>query len=106
VDLGLQGHLVLHRRRLTGPYIHGRPGGRFIYLSGGTLDEGHELKMFRRAKLQLDAVPPAILENAVERGLLVARLGLTDVKGNPLCAAVRPPVIDWAAAPRISRRHG
>jgi hypothetical protein len=55
--------------------------------------------MFRRAKLQLDAVPPAILETAVERGPLLARLGLTDVKGNPLCAAARPPLIDWSAAP-------
>ncbi len=82
---------------VTGPYIQGRPGGRFIYLSWGTLDEAHAFEMFRRAKLQLDAVPPAILENAVERGLLVGRLGLTDPKGNPLCAAVRPPVIDWSA---------
>lgn len=83
---------------LTGPYIQGRPGGRFIYLSWGTLDEAHDFRMFRRAKLQLDAVPPAILENAVECGLLVGRLGLTDTKGNPLCAAVRPPVIGWSAA--------
>jgi hypothetical protein len=26
---------------------------------------------------------------------------LTDTKGNPLCAAVRPPVIGWSAA-RVS----
>lgn len=84
---------------LTGPYIQGRPGGRFIYLSWGNVDEAQDIKMFRRAKLQLDAVPPAILKSAVEGGLLVARLGLTDVKGNPLCAAVRPPLIDWSAAP-------
>jgi hypothetical protein len=58
--------------------------------------------MFRRAKLQLDAVPSAILGNAVERGLLVGRLGLTDTKGDPLCAAVRPPMIDWSAAPGMS----
>jgi Family of unknown function (DUF5990) len=45
---------------LTDPYIQGRPGGRFIYLSWGTLDEAHDFRMFRRAKLQLDAVPPAI----------------------------------------------
>jgi hypothetical protein len=87
---------------LTGPYIQGRPGGRFIYLSWGTLEEAHDFKMFRRAKLQLDAVPPVILESAVERGLLVARLGLTDITGNPLCAAVRPPLIDWSVAPRMS----
>jgi hypothetical protein len=33
----------------------------------------------------------------VDLGLLVGRLGLTDRKGNPLCAAVRPPVIEWSA---------
>jgi hypothetical protein len=87
---------------LTGPYIQGRPGGRFIYFSWGTLDEPHDFKMFRRAKLQLDAVPPATLDNAVEHGLLVARLGLTDTKANPLCAAVQPPVIDCSAEPGIS----
>ena len=87
---------------LTGPYIQGRPGGRFIYLSWGTVDEAHDFMMFRRAKLQLAAIPPAVLENAVERGLLVGRLGLADTKGSPLCAAVRPPVIDWSAAPSMS----
>jgi hypothetical protein len=30
-------------------------------------------------------------------GLLIGRLGLTGAKGNPLCAAVRPPVIQWSA---------
>ncbi len=84
---------------LTGPYIQGRPSGRFIYLAWGTLDDAHDFEMFRRAKLQLDAVSPAVLDRAVELGLLVGRLGLTDAKGNPLCAAVRPPVIDWSAAP-------
>jgi Family of unknown function (DUF5990) len=32
------------------------------------------------------------------RCVLVGRLGLTDPKGNPLCAAVRPPIIEWSAA--------
>jgi len=27
----------------------------------------------------------------------VGRLGLTDPKGNPTCAAVRPPLIEWTA---------
>ena len=30
-------------------------------------------------------------------GLLVGRLGLTDAKGKPLCAPVRPPVVQWSA---------
>ncbi len=47
-------------------------------------------------------VPLAILENAVERGLLIGRLGSTHAEGNPLCAAVRPPAIKWSAAPGTS----
>ena len=82
---------------LKGPYIQGPPGGRFIYLSWGTVDDAGGFTLFRRAKLWLDAVPPTVLDSAVDRGLLVGRLGLTDRKGDPLCAAVRPPVIEWSA---------
>jgi hypothetical protein len=38
-----------------------------------------------------------VLDAAVRQGTLVGRLGLTDGKGWPRCAAVRPPVIDWSA---------
>jgi hypothetical protein len=82
---------------LKGPYIQGSPGGRFIYLSWGTVDDAKTFTLFRRAKLWLDAVPPAVIDDAVDLGLLVGRLGLTDGKGNPLCAAVRPPLIEWSA---------
>ena len=83
---------------LKGPYIQGPPGGRFIYLNWGTVDESGEFTMFRRAKLWLEAVPPEVLADAAERGVLVGRLGLTDAHGNPLCASVRPPLIEWSAA--------
>jgi hypothetical protein len=33
----------------------------------------------------------------LDGGPLVGRLGLTDRKGHPLCAAVRPPLIEWSA---------
>jgi Family of unknown function (DUF5990) len=33
------------------------------------------------------------------RAVLVGRLGLTDDKGWPLCAAVRPPRIHWSTEP-------
>jgi len=85
---------------LTGRYIQGPPGGRFIYLSWGTVDDAGTFTLFRRAKLWLDAIPPAVMEGALESGLLLGRLGLTDRKANPLCAAVRPPLIEWSAAPR------
>jgi hypothetical protein len=84
---------------LKGPYVQGPPGGRFIYLSWGAVDGAHNFTLFRRAKLWLDAIPSGVMENAMELGLLVGRLGLTDHKGNPLCAAVRPPVIEWSALP-------
>ena len=84
---------------LKGPYIQGPPGGRFIYLSWGTVDDAKSFRLFRRAKLGFDAIPPAVIASALEKGLLVGRLGLTDHKGNPLCAAVRPPVIEWSALP-------
>jgi hypothetical protein len=82
---------------LRGPYIQGPPGGRFIYLSWGTVDEAESFTLFRRAKLWLDAVPSAVIDSALDLGLLVGRIGLTDRKGNPLCAAVRPPLIVWSA---------
>ncbi len=53
--------------------------------------------MFRRAKLQLDAVPPEVLDAAVTQGPLVGRLALTDPHGHPTCASVRPPAIGWSA---------
>jgi hypothetical protein len=83
---------------VKGPCIQGPPGGRFIYLSWGTVAGDGVFTMFRRAKLRLDAVPADVLGSAVDSGLLVGRLGLTDQKGHPLCASVRPPLIDWSAA--------
>jgi hypothetical protein len=80
---------------IRGPYIQGRPGDRFIYLNWGSLTDGH-VEMFRRAKLMLADVPGDVLDAAAS-GTLVGRLPLTDAKGQPVCAAVRPPRIAWTA---------
>ncbi|WP_018504316.1 DUF5990 family protein [Parafrankia discariae] len=82
---------------ITGPYVQGRPGDRFIYLSWGAVDSAGTFTMFRRAKLMLDAVDPATLGTTREHGLLTARLALTDARGGPLCASVRPPLVEWSA---------
>lgn len=82
---------------VKGPYVQDRLGHRFIYLSWGTVDESGYFAMFRRAKLMLDSVPADVLAAAARDGLLVARLGLTDACGNPLCARVVPPRITWTA---------
>ncbi|WP_328929509.1 DUF5990 family protein [Streptomyces sp. NBC_00190] len=42
---------------------------------------------------------PATVRSAVLSGLLLAPLGLTDAKGQLLCAAVRPPRVAWSAGP-------
>ncbi|MEV7416358.1 DUF5990 family protein [Streptomyces sp. NPDC089919] len=82
---------------LTGPWIQGRPGQRFVYLWWDGVDDTGARVMFRRAKLMLDAVDPAVLEAALAGGTLTARLTLTDLRGHPLCAAVRPPSVTWSA---------
>jgi hypothetical protein len=81
-----------------GPYISGPHGGRFIYLSWGVVDEPGTFEMFRRAKIMFDGIPAEVLKAARASGVLIGRLGLTDPKGNPTCAAVRPPLIEWTTA--------
>ena len=81
---------------IRGPYIQGRPGERFIYLNWGSVDGDGRMDMFRRAKLMLADVPDDVLAKAATMGVLVGRLGLSDAKGQPLCAAVRPPSIEWS----------
>jgi hypothetical protein len=79
-----------------GPWVHGRPGARFLYLSWGAVT-GDRFERFRRAKLLFGDVPTDLLRAAHDgAGVLVGQLGLTDAKGGPLCARVRPPDVTWA----------
>jgi hypothetical protein len=78
-----------------GPYVHGRPGARFVYLSWGAVD-GAEFAMFRRIKLMFGDVPTELLRAVHDGdGALVGRLGLTDSNGGPRAARVRPPDVVW-----------
>ncbi|MDI6105543.1 DUF5990 family protein [Actinoplanes sp. NEAU-A12] len=78
-----------------GPWVHGRPGARFLYLSWGSTSTG-EFAGFRRAKLLFGDVPGDLLRAAAGGdGVLVGRLGLTGPDGGPRCARVRPPDIVW-----------
>ena len=79
-----------------GPYVHGRRGERFLYLSWGTVDE--EFRMFRRAKLVFADCPEEVLAAALRAGSLACRVRMTDGCGNPRCARVRPPDASWSAA--------
>jgi mannose-6-phosphate isomerase-like protein (cupin superfamily) len=84
-----------------GPYVHGRRGERFVYLSWQAAGAG----MFRRAKLMLDQVPVDVLAQA-EAGSLRADVLLAMPDGSPVCAAVRPPAITWSAVPADTPGRG
>jgi hypothetical protein len=71
----------------SGPFVHGRRGDRFIYLSWGVVDD-EGFHMFRRAKLRFTDADPKVLRAAVRSGTLRWRMGMTDAKGNPRCARV------------------
>ena len=77
------------------PFVHGKPGDRFFYLSWGDVDRDGVFTMFRRAKLMLAAVPQGLV--TPRTGTLEGYLVLTDEKGGPICAAVRPPAINWSS---------
>ncbi len=97
VDVRREGDAIVDIR---GPYVHGRPGNRFLYLSWGTVDDRGAFTMFRRAKLLLGDVEPTVLEAALQpESHLVAHLALTGPDGGPRCGSVRPPHIQWAAGP-------
>jgi Family of unknown function (DUF5990) len=81
-----------------GPFVRGNRGDRHIGLAWGELPGDGTFRLFRGAKLRLEAIDPTIVRAANQPGArLVARLGLTDAKGNPRCASVRPPTIAWSA---------
>lgn len=80
-----------------GAFVKGQRGERFLYLSWGTVDDDGAFTLFRAAKLWLSEIDPSVLQEAMRPGHhLVGSLGLTDRKGHPLCASVRPPAIAWS----------
>ena len=61
--------------------MHGKKGDRFLYVSWADRVGGF-FHGFRRGKLMLDRIDPAVVAEAVEGGrTLVATVSLTDEKG-------------------------
>jgi hypothetical protein len=92
-----------------GPYVHGKRSERFLYLTWGDRPPGADFAMFRRAKLHLSCLAPDLVTQAAEpTHQLTARLSLTDARGGPRCASIRPPEIAWSAelqSPDAARKH-
>ncbi|HEX8861604.1 MAG TPA: DUF5990 family protein [Actinomycetes bacterium] len=83
-----------------GPFVQGRRGERFLYLSWGEVGPGAGFEMFRRAKLQLGPLAEPELAGRLGTGSRVeASLDLTDANGGPRCASVRPPIVRWQVVP-------
>lgn len=68
-----------------GPAVHGSRGARFVYLTWGDVGRDGSFTMFRRAKLMLDDLPRA--------DEVIASVDLTDERGGPRCARLRPPAL-------------
>ncbi|HZZ49475.1 MAG TPA: DUF5990 family protein [Pseudonocardia sp.] len=79
----------------AGPAVQGRPGDRFVYLSWGNVADDGSFTMFRRAKLMLADVVSA-LPSLNGDSLVVATVDLTDERGGPRCARLRPPALSLA----------
>ncbi|HEY2794355.1 MAG TPA: DUF5990 family protein [Micromonosporaceae bacterium] len=79
-----------------GPQIQGGPGERFIYLSWVDLGGDGEFTLIGRTKLWLNAVPATVAAAAIKADRLVGRLPLSNEKGGPVLASVRPPKITWS----------
>ena len=75
----------------TGPFVRGDRTDRHLGLAWGDVPGDGTLRLFRGAKLRLADVDPRLIEEAMRPGhRLVARVRLTDARGNPVCAR-RPP---------------
>jgi hypothetical protein len=84
----------------TGPSVGGDRTDRNLGLVWGEVPGDGTLTMFRGAKLRLGDVPPGLIKDAMRPGRrLVARVRLTDDRGNPVCARLRPSHLTWSAEP-------
>jgi len=79
----------------SGKAVHGPRGERFLYLCWGERADG-KWHGDRRAKLPLKPVTRGMVEAALQTGLpLRARIRLTDAKGRPAAATLKPEVYEW-----------
>ncbi len=84
----------------SGPFVRGDRTDRHLGLAWGDVPGDGTLRVFRGAKLRLADIGPGLIEEAMRPGQrLTARIRLTDARGNPVCARLRPPAITWSAGP-------
>jgi hypothetical protein len=79
-----------------GPYAQGPKRERFIYLNWVTSNGKPPAAMIGRIKLHLNHIAWTAVEQAAQRNKPIrVKLALTNAKGNPVMASVRPYVAKW-----------
>jgi hypothetical protein len=73
----------------TGPFVRGDRTDRHVALAWGEVPGDGTLRLFRACKFGFADVGPGLVEDALRPGRrLVARVRLTDARGNPGCAGL------------------
>jgi len=84
--------------RFLGPFTHGPPQDRFVYICSGTSAGQADSGWTRRAKVKL-SIPPELIEKvrSGSAARLAARINGTAGDGGPACATV--PLLDGGWKP-------
>jgi uncharacterized protein DUF5990 len=79
-----------------GPFVHGPRTERFVYLVWVVMRGKLPVRMVGRVKLHLSHIKWASVKRAASREQSIrVTLALTDGKGKPVMASVRPDVAKW-----------
>ena len=87
-----------------GPYVHGKRGDRFLYLSWGEVDRDGAFGMLMRTKIKLDSIRADLIARAMESGsTLRGTFSLVDAAGKPRSGTIRTDLIAWTVAAGADR---
>lgn len=82
------GDLKTGQPNFLGPYAHGKPESRFLYLSWG--ERKNEWEMFGRAKVPLAHLDWDRLDKFWRTGEpILLSVSMTDARGRPVCGTVK-----------------
>lgn len=82
---------------VRGPFVQGKAGARFLYLTWGDVDTDGTFAMFRRLKIDLSGIDEELIAAAQEPdAVLEGSLSLSDHRGEPVCSSLPPGWIRWA----------
>jgi hypothetical protein len=89
-----------------GPWVHGPPKERFLYLVWEGVADGRR-KMFRRMKIHLSPIDWDLIDAADQAGgVLEARVSGVGKDGTPACASVRLLGEGWTVVSRGTEQAG